>query len=416
MLRSPLSIRDSVMISMTHHILSTEIAIFGGGVAGLWLLNRLVAQDVPTLLFESHTLGGGQTIKSQGIIHGGMKYALTGKLSADAAAVADMPARWQACLAGTGDIDLAGVPVLSDKQYLFSPSAFQASLLRLFASRALAGQVEQLSKAAYPAPFQHPGFKGRVFALNEIVLDVPALIQRLVQGKEKYIFQSPHLHEEDLLFQENGALKAVRLRIADEVIEVHAKQFVFTAGSGNELLFRATKQPGFAMQRRPLRMVLVDLPFHAPLYAHCVGLGARPRLTITTPYVSPERTIWYLGGALAEEGMSRLLEEQAQCARQELEGLFPWLDFSRAQYHSFAVDRAEPLQPKGEKPISTYVQQVQNMLVAWPTKLALAPKLADEMMGLLSIAACAGTTNEPSAARQLMPLPAITPPLWETLC
>jgi glycine/D-amino acid oxidase-like deaminating enzyme len=401
---------------MAHHILSTEIAIFGGGIAGLWLLNRLADQDVRALLFESHTLGGGQTIKSQGIIHGGMKYALTGKLSPDAAAVADMPARWQACLAGSGDVNLSGVPILSDKQYLFSPSAFQASLLQLFASRALAGQVERLSKAAYPTFFQHHAFKGRVFALNEMVLDVPALVQALARDKEKYIFKSPPFHQKDLLFQENGALKGVRLSMGDDLIEVHAKQFVFTAGSGNELLFHATNESGFAMQRRPLRMVLVDLPFYAPLYAHCVGLGARPRLTITTPSVSSNRTIWYLGGALAEDGISRSHEEQAQCAQQELESLFPWIDFSRAQYCSFVVDRAEPRQPKGEKPISTYVQRIQNMLVAWPTKLALAPKLADEMMGLLSIEAYSGTTNEPSAARQIIPLPAITPPLWETIC
>jgi len=46
---------------------STDIVIFGGGVAGLWLLNRLRREGYDVLLLESRTLGGGQTIASQGI-------------------------------------------------------------------------------------------------------------------------------------------------------------------------------------------------------------------------------------------------------------------------------------------------------------------------------------------------------------
>src|SRR5665213_2066743 len=52
---------------------TADIAIFGGGIAGLWLLNRLRTAGYSALLFESGALGGGQTNKAQGIIHGGMK-------------------------------------------------------------------------------------------------------------------------------------------------------------------------------------------------------------------------------------------------------------------------------------------------------------------------------------------------------
>lgn len=56
--------------------LKTQVAIFGGGVAGLWLLNRLRQKNIDCVLIENKELGGGQTIYSQGIIHSGVKYAL----------------------------------------------------------------------------------------------------------------------------------------------------------------------------------------------------------------------------------------------------------------------------------------------------------------------------------------------------
>ena len=60
---------------------STDIVIFGGGIAGLWLLDRLRIQGYQVILLESSSLGGGQTYASQGIIHGGLKYALGGSIA-----------------------------------------------------------------------------------------------------------------------------------------------------------------------------------------------------------------------------------------------------------------------------------------------------------------------------------------------
>ena len=70
-------------------ILETDICILGGGIAGLWLNARLRAEGYSTLLIERQALGGGQSSKSQGIIHGGTKYALQGKLTGAAEAIAD---------------------------------------------------------------------------------------------------------------------------------------------------------------------------------------------------------------------------------------------------------------------------------------------------------------------------------------
>ncbi|MDV7214119.1 FAD-dependent oxidoreductase, partial [Azotobacter beijerinckii] len=73
--------------------LSTDVLIVGGGIAGLWLSARLRQAGYATLLAENASLGGGQSVKSQGIIHGGTKYALHGALSGASEAIAEMPRR-----------------------------------------------------------------------------------------------------------------------------------------------------------------------------------------------------------------------------------------------------------------------------------------------------------------------------------
>jgi len=46
--------------------LSCDVAIVGGGVAGLWLLNLLSQRGYNVLLFEAEALGNAQSIASQG--------------------------------------------------------------------------------------------------------------------------------------------------------------------------------------------------------------------------------------------------------------------------------------------------------------------------------------------------------------
>ncbi|HCS51023.1 MAG TPA: FAD-dependent oxidoreductase, partial [Planctomycetaceae bacterium] len=64
--------------------MEADIVIIGGGIAGLWTLDELRRNGVRALLLENRTLGFGQTISSQGIIHGGLKYSLKGVLTASA--------------------------------------------------------------------------------------------------------------------------------------------------------------------------------------------------------------------------------------------------------------------------------------------------------------------------------------------
>ena len=72
-----------------------DAILAGGGIAGLWLTNLLHARGYRVALLEADTVGGAQTLASQGMIHGGIKYALGGSLTGASEAIATMPGRWR---------------------------------------------------------------------------------------------------------------------------------------------------------------------------------------------------------------------------------------------------------------------------------------------------------------------------------
>ena len=164
-----------------------DVAIVGGGIAGLWLLNLLRGRGYSAVLIERRAFGDGQTIYSQGMIHGGLKYALSGALNTASEAVAAMPERWRACLSGSGEVDLRGVHTSSKACHLWSPDeSMLARLGGFLASKALRGRVRRLDAREYPSPFDASGFDGAVYELDELVLDVPSLLARLSQAQRGY--------------------------------------------------------------------------------------------------------------------------------------------------------------------------------------------------------------------------------------
>jgi glycerol-3-phosphate dehydrogenase len=398
---------------MKKKVAEADIVIVGGGVAGLWLLNRLRQLNYSVILLESKTLGGGQTSKSQGIIHGGMKYALQGEITEATKTIMDMPKLWLNCLQGKGILDLSHVPILSSQQYLWSNNKLTSKLGGFFASVMLKGHVEGLEKTSYPEIFQNPAFKGQVYALKEMVIDVNAMVRELVKPNQDVIFKIDPLEENQLHFDEKGNLASLEIKVAPlESIHLEAQRFIFVAGSGNEVVVNKLSNTEIKMQRRPLHMVMVKTDFNYALYGHCLGMSAVPRMTITTHKAHDGKTIWYLGGQIAEEGVHKDKEKQIKATRTELKNLFPWLDFEKAEFASFIIDRAEALQPDGKRPDGSFIRTSGNLTVAWPTKLAFAPKLAEEIIEDLQ-SANIKPANFDTRALRAWPIPAFAKPVWD---
>lgn len=384
--------------------LDTDICIIGGGIAGLWLNARLRKAGYSTLLIERGALGGGQSVKSQGIIHGGIKYALGGKLNAATEAIADMPSRWRSCLAGEGELDLSGVHVLSQHHYLWSPGSLISNLAGFFASKALRGRVDQVKGKALPTVFNDRGFKGKVYQLGELVLDVPDVVRRLAElaGDSLISDNNPHILRSD-----NGDIAGVQLSNT----QIRAHRYVFTAGEGTEALLQDWGINEPAMQRRPLQMVLVKGANLPPLYAHCLGASPKPRLTVTTHPCDDGQWCWYLGGELAEQGVNQTPDALIEQARRELRELLPWIDLSECQWTTLPVNRAEPAQSGLVRPDNAYVQPCRNALISWPTKLALAPNLSDLVIQELERQQIAPGAQQPLPAD--LPRPRVAEPLWD---
>jgi glycerol-3-phosphate dehydrogenase len=115
-------------------VANVDIVIVGGGIAGLWLLNDLRNRGYSALLLEAAALGAGQTMASQGMIHGGIKYSLAGALSGASEAIAEMPDHWRRCLRGAGAVDLRRARILSDHFYLWSTGAVAGRMTAFLAS------------------------------------------------------------------------------------------------------------------------------------------------------------------------------------------------------------------------------------------------------------------------------------------
>ena len=357
-------------------VISTDVLIVGAGVAGLWLNARLRRQGFSTVMVESRTLGGAQTVKSQGIIHGGAKYALHGALTGASEAIADMPRRWREALAGTGELDLTGVRLLSEAHYLWSPGTLAGNLTSFFASKAVRGRVDQVKGDQLPPALQDPRFKGKVYRLAELVVDVPSLIERLAELGGDGLLSGQNI--EPVFANE----ELIGLRIDGR--EIHAQRIVFSAGAGNAELLASAGISVPAQQLRPLHMVLVKGPSLKPLYAHCLGGGPKPRITVTTHPAANGEWVWYLGGDIAEaDGVARTPAEQIAVAQKELGNLLPWVDLSQAQWATLRVNRAEPAQSGLVRPDNAFLADQGRLLVGWPTKLALAPDFSDRVITAL---------------------------------
>ncbi|MDQ7013414.1 MAG: FAD-dependent oxidoreductase [Planctomycetota bacterium] len=417
---------------------SPDCLILGGGIAGLWTLRTLVDAGYNALLVETAALGHGQTIASQGILHAGTKYALTGDASRASKAAATAAAVWRECLAGTGPIDLRGAAVLSQHTCMFTTPGVGSRLAGLAASKALTSGPQKLSRAQYPAAFADapPGIA--VYQLDEPVLDLPALLETLATPVRDRMLraQAVQLRWQSAQSPQRAALQSpqrqrraeVHLTIAPPTSDATAESknadlhltpraLVCTAGTGNEALLAALDLDAeIRTQRRPLHMVLARRSAHGndlpAIHAHCVGLSDKPRATITSATDATGRTVWYIGGTLAESGVDRSPAAQIAQARQELAAVLPWIDLTGVEFATLRVDRAEGFDANGQRPDTPVVRAHANVIACWPTKLVLAPLAACAVLEHLKDL-CEPAPKPSNTVPLDSPCPAPALPVWD---
>jgi glycerol-3-phosphate dehydrogenase len=386
-----------------------DVLIFGGGAAGLWLLDQLSRRGDRALLLEAGRLGQGQTVGSQGIIHGGLKYTLQGLLTPAAREIRDMPEVWRQSLAGQRAPDLSCTRLRSNVCHLWRSESLRSRLGMLGAKVGLHVAPQELAAADRPAALA--GCPGPIARLDEQVIDPASFIADLAGQHFERILQIDMRDGFDTDISDPWIVKRVVLSHPQtgQTQEFFPRHVVLTAGAGNAELRRRLGLPAEQMQRRPLHMVMVrgDLPM---LNGHCVD-GAHTRVTITSDREPFGRTVWQVGGQLAEDGVS--LDEIGLISRASLElaAVLPSVDLAHQEWATYRIDRAERAMPRGGRPDTATVVSEGNVISAWPTKLALVPQLARMVETCLP-------ASQPGVfdldALKNWPRPQVAQPPWET--
>lgn len=390
--------------------MQVDVLIFGGGVAGLWALDDLVGRGFHAVLLEANGLGSGQTIAAQGIVHGGLKYTLQGLMTRSAMNIREMPGIWRDCLAGTRRPNLGRTRIRSRSCYLWRTESVTSKLGMIGARWGLRAAPQALSESEIPEILA--GCPGTVACVDEPVISTASMLEDFLnQHRERILKISPVDGLE--LRVEDRQLRCVRLTdpCSGQQLEIQPACAVLAAGSGNAGLRELCGLDPRNMQRRPLHMVMVrgNLPL---LNGHCVD-GAKTRVTITADRDSQGRTVWQVGGQVAELGVAMDPLTLIRHTQAEIEAAIPGIDLAEAEWSTYQVDRAEGLDEKGRRPDASRVLREGNIVTAWPTKMALAPIAAREILELVStIGVTAHSRTEMCPADWPRPTVAAAP--WET--
>lgn len=354
-----------------------DALIFGGGAAGLWLLDRLSRDGHHVLLLEAQSLGCGQTVSSQGIIHGGLKYTLSGLLTKSAKNIREMPQVWRDALLGRSTPNLSQTRMRSGCCYLWQTETL-ASRAGMFGAR-IGLQIAPESITHDERPNALRGVYGTVARLPEQVIAPRSFLADLFGQYQDRILKIDAKDGLEFELDSPGEVSAVKLISPTDgsKLELRPRQVIFTAGGGNARLRKMAGLSSDVMQRRPLHMVLVRGPL-PELNGHCLD-GARTRVTITSEEDSEGRMVWQIGGQIAEDGVKLEPSSLVARAQAELTQVLPDVDFGKTEWSTYAVDRAEGATASGGRPESIQVLCAGNVTTGWPTKLVLAPVLAQEI-------------------------------------
>ena len=392
---------------------SHDVVIFGGGAAGLWLLDELVRAGRHPVLLEAHELGFSQTVASQGIIHGGLKYTLKGLFTRSAQAIKQMPTVWRECLESKREPALGATKLRSGYVYLWQTESIGSRFGMLGAKSLLT--IKPVALGAEERPALLAGSTGTVYRLDEPVIDPRSFVADLAGRQHDRIIKIDS--EGGLTFDTDGPgrVRAIHLRNPETqgALELRPGSVVFTAGGGNAGLREMVGLSGRAMQRRPLHMAVArgGLPvFHG----HCVD-GNKTRVTITSAIDDAGEAVWQIGGQVAEDGVDMDAKALIGHVQSELTATMGAIDLGSTQWSTYRIDRAEAANDTGVRPDDVQIMTEGNVITAWPTKLALAPVLAAQILGELK--SPPPPTASPDEMDRAMlndwPRPGVAKPPWE---
>lgn len=322
---------------------------------------------------------------AQGVLHSGMKYVLAGKVTEDAEVLASAAKHWKDAIHGrsTYGPNLRGVRLLSNFQYLLSMNKTPVNMRAIEGSPLLRDRIFEWE--SMPEELQQTGYKGSVHEINEPVVDVEDLMDRLETAAEGQMICG-ELTEENLEYVKGDVQDAWIANVGG--FRLRAKAFVSLAGRGNQKLVGKYFGGETLQQERPLKQVLVVGEGLPDLFMVANDGQKKPPFVLTTHRTAAGTPVWYVGGRVAEAGATMGAEEHFAHAKEVLGTWFPQVNLDACHFSQLAAVRAEGISNDGDRPEGTRVNvSAQNkLIVGWPNKLVLSPLLAEqvarELMGM----------------------------------
>ncbi len=354
-----------------------DAVIFGGGAAGLWLLDRLSRDGHHVVLLEARPLGTGQTIGSQAILRIGRSSTSGGLANRVLIAPRELPLLWRDALLGRVTPNLTRTRLRADccYQWHIEPAGLRVASpdnpvhLRI--------DAETLPPEERPAALADVA--GPVVRLPEQVLCPASFIADLAAQYHDRLLRIDA--ERGLRFQLNspGEVDTIQLTSPsdDQRLELRPRQVIFAADADNVRLRRAVGLSEPVQSQRPLHGVLArgNLPL---LNGHCVEAG-RAIMTVISDIDFNGRTVWQIGGRFAEDGLKRVARQQAERAREELTRILPGLDLTQVEWSTYELDRTECDADTGPRRDAVSVFCAGNVTTAGPAQFILAPLVAEEI-------------------------------------
>ncbi|NUM81153.1 FAD-dependent oxidoreductase [bacterium] len=345
-----------------------DAVIIGGGIAGLFILDRLIAEGYSVILLEKNSIGNGQTLASQGMVHSGIKYGLDGSNPEISKLLVDVSRRWTEFFSGSARPDLSSSAIHSAKQYLWTKNVLLDKMALKAVPMLMNKGARKLPENDQPAAFKICGYNSDVYEINETVMDVKSVCNYFFQKYFSSIYRGTADH-----FQlgDDGSIRSIRCGN----LTIEAGAFLISSGAGNESFGDVFKLQNIA-QRRPLRQFMLrgKLPL---LYGHCVSSQPKPLFSITSHPYSDE-TIWYLGGNVAEPVDGKDSYQTPSEIFKLLLKVFPGVKAMIGGWSTYTIDRAEAKTAEGRLPNEPTLMPHGNLALCWPTKLVYAPVLADK--------------------------------------
>lgn len=355
-----------------------DAVIFGGSVAGLWLLDRLSREGHHVVLLESAAIGAGQPIGEQPILGSGTIVQPSLGSRQITKSHRGLRGVWRDALLGRITPNLTRTRLRADCCFLWQHGSLSSRECQVPHGKEL---MDAIPMAGDERPIALANVAGPVGRLSDQIICPASLFNDLLNQYRDRILKFDVDRGLQFHLVSPGEVEAILLTSSSNNVklELRPRQVVFTAGHGNTQLRQMAGLNAEVLSSRQIHIVLARGRL-TELNSFCFD-GDELMATVTTDIDYCGRTVWQISGLLTE--MSNLADSIALThqVRSRLTHILPGVDLRSVEWSIYPLEQTEGL--KDDATLSERIQVfcAGNVTTGCPTRMLLEPLLAEEIAG-----------------------------------